>query len=148
MTALGPEPTAILEAAVARIVPADDNGPGAREAGVADYISRVLERDDPSLAPVYRDGLAELETRARATFGRSFPALEPGEQDAVLAALEGDAGRRADSFFELLLQHVREGMFGDPAYGGNRRGLGWQLIGYPGPRPEWSAAEQRIVDER
>lgn len=145
---LDPASAGILDAAIARIIPADEHGPGAREAGVTGYIARVLEHDGPALVPLYREGLAKLEERARGTFGRSFAVLQPDEQDAVLTALERDSGRRADSFFELLLQHVREGMFGNPAHGGNRDGLGWQLIGYPGPRPEWSTEEQRIVGER
>jgi hypothetical protein len=35
-------------------------------------------------------------------------------------------------------------MFGDPGWGGNTDCVGWDLIGYPGPRPVWSAADQQI----
>ena len=30
--------------------------------------------------------------------------------------------------------HTIEGMFCDPMHGGNRDMIGWQLIGFPGPR--------------
>jgi gluconate 2-dehydrogenase gamma chain len=33
-----------------------------------------------------------------------------------------------------LLQNVREGLFSDPIYGGNRNMAGWKLIGFPGAR--------------
>jgi gluconate 2-dehydrogenase gamma chain len=37
-------------------------------------------------------------------------------------------------FFRMLRIHTIEGMFCDPLHGGNRDLIGWQLIGYPGPR--------------
>ena len=36
-------------------------------------------------------------------------------------------------FFPMLLLHVRQGFYADPAYGGNRDHIGWQVIGFPGP---------------
>ena len=36
--------------------------------------------------------------------------------------------------------------FGDPAYGGNRDFIGWDLIGYPGPRRAVSAEEQAALE--
>jgi gluconate 2-dehydrogenase gamma chain len=37
-------------------------------------------------------------------------------------------------FFQLLRTHTIEGMFCDPMHGGNAGLIGWQLIGFPGPR--------------
>jgi gluconate 2-dehydrogenase gamma chain len=37
-------------------------------------------------------------------------------------------------FFQLLRAHTIEGMFSDPMHGGNAGLIGWQLVGYPGPR--------------
>lgn len=64
----------------------------------------------------YRDGLAAL--------GADFAAAPPGEQDARL-----DAG---PEFKALLFEHVCEGLYGDPAYGGNRDGMAWREIDFPG----------------
>jgi len=36
-------------------------------------------------------------------------------------------------FFPMLLLHVRQGFYADPAYGGNRDHVGWRTIGFPGP---------------
>ncbi len=36
-------------------------------------------------------------------------------------------------FFHTLVLHVRQGFYADPVYGGNRDGVGWKVIGYPGP---------------
>jgi gluconate 2-dehydrogenase gamma chain len=38
----------------------------------------------------------------------------------------------AAGFFELVWQHLREGLFADPIHGGNRDLAGWKLIGFPG----------------
>ena len=49
------------------------------------------------------------------------------------------AGRQAQAnregrFFNLLRRNTIEGMFCDPQHGGNVDMVGWQLIGFPGPR--------------
>ncbi len=74
-----------------------------------------------------------------------FVELDPPAQDAVLADVEqGRAPGVAGGFFELLRRHVLEGMFGDPRWGGNADLVGWKLLGYPGPRFEWTEEEQRL----
>ena len=35
-------------------------------------------------------------------------------------------------FFNLLVTHVMEAIYGDPIYGGNRDKVGWKLLGFPG----------------
>ena len=40
----------------------------------------------------------------------------------------------AQAFAMALALHTREGMFCDPVYGGNHDRVGWELIGFPGPR--------------
>jgi gluconate 2-dehydrogenase gamma chain len=36
-------------------------------------------------------------------------------------------------FLEVVLQHTIEGLFSDPAYGGNRSFAGWNAVSYGGP---------------
>ena len=47
----------------------------------------------------------------------------------------------------MLLAHLQEGLFADPAYGGNRGKLGWQLLGHPASgwrtRPPRTSAPSR-----
>ena len=52
--------------------------------------------------------------------------------------------RQRDVFFEVVLRHAIEGMFGDPAWGGNIDRIGWDLLGYPGPRHVWTPADQEL----
>jgi hypothetical protein len=69
-----------------------------------------------------------LDERARARGAEGYAAADAATQDAVLADLE----REGDPFFAALLTHTREGMFADPAHGGNRAMVGWRLLGHPG----------------
>ena len=125
---------AIVEAAAARIFPTTDT-PGAREAGVIHYIDRTLKDHYPKQIASYRDGCAAIDRHAGMTFGRSFIALTPDEQDAVLT--DFDKARVPDfedakDFFALLRKHTMEGVFCEPMYGGNRELVGWRLVGFPG----------------
>ena len=137
----------IVAAAVARIFPSDETGPGAPEAGVVLYIDRQLAsaygRDRFRFAQppfeegvpeqgyqgksnpreIYREGVAKLA---------GFDELAPTAQDARLREIE------QTYFFRLLRQHTIEGMFSDPMHGGNVDLIGWQLIGFPGPYMSWA----------
>jgi len=138
----------VLEAMTARLIPSDENGPGAREARAAHYIDRALGGPLASFRASYAAGLAALDAYARSTKGAAFAQLQPAEQDALLADMQGGsatgfAGPPA-IFFNLVRSHTIEGTFSDPYYGGNANFVGWDLIGYPGVRTSVAAAEQQM----
>jgi gluconate 2-dehydrogenase gamma chain len=139
---------ATLEAVVARLIPADRNGPGALEAGAARYIDGALGDALAAQRPAYAAGLAALDAYARAQAGAAFAALAPERQDALLTDVEQNRatgfGPSSSAFFDLVLGHTLEGTFGDPHYGGNQDFIGWELIGYPGLRLAVTAEQQRM----
>ena len=139
---------ATLEAVVGRLIPSDAAGPGALEAGAARYIDRALAGALAPSLPAYQAGLAALDRYAEAERGARFRALDVSVQDRLLAALESNAATgfmpSASAFFELLRTHTIEGMFSDPAYGGNADFIGWELLGYPGLRTSVPPDLQRI----
>lgn len=139
---------ATLEAVVARLIPADETGLGALEAGAARYIDGALGSALAAQRPAYAAGLAALDAYARAQAGGSFAALAPERQDALLADLEQNRATgfmpSPSAFFDLVLGHTLEGTFGDPHYGGNQDFIGWELIGYPGLRLAVTAEQQRL----
>ena len=107
----------------------DAQVPGAAELGAVDYVEALLtalDEDPPriwagpegwlSLGPWERHAWAQRIDELRAVYERvgSAAALEPGDP-AVLHA------------------HAIEATYGDPAYGGNRAGGGWQRIDFPEP---------------
>ncbi|MBV9491312.1 MAG: gluconate 2-dehydrogenase subunit 3 family protein [Verrucomicrobia bacterium] len=135
-----------LQAIVARLIPADENGPGAAEAGAAHYIDRALSGPLRGFREAYAAGLAALDAHALSTKGAAFVKLAADQQDAILSDLEKNAGSGfspdAASFFNLVRTHTIQGTFCDPYYGGNANFIGWDLIAYPGVRMAVSADEQ------
>ena len=144
---LTPVEAVALDAVVARLIPSDSLGPGAREARAARYIDRALGGALASSREAYRAGLAALDAYAQRTRGGLFAALRDSDQDAVLSDIErGVVGFTPNSvtFFNLLRTHTWQGTFGDPYYGGNAGFIGWDLLGYPGLRLAVSANDQRL----
>ena len=129
---------ATLAAVCARIIPTDGEGPGATEAHAADYIDRALGGWLATARDEYTAGLAAIGEAATTRYGRRFVELAASDQDAVLTGLE------QTPFFALVRTHTIQGTFCDPAYGGNQKFVGWDLIGYPGIRLNVTAAEQRM----
>jgi hypothetical protein len=123
-----------LVAIANRLVPTDEHGPGAVDSGAVRYVELSLAGAYAELLPAYVAGLDGLAAGG-------FADLTSDEQDAVLSELELGPD---PAFFEMVRAHVMEGMFGDPAYGGNRDRAGWELLGYAGPKLVWTEAEQRI----
>ena len=122
---LTPSEAADVEAIAAQIVPTDDT-PGAREAGVVHFIDRALATFWSQLAGDYRAQLKVFQAavRERHPSAASFAALTSDQQIAHL--------RQNDRtpFFNTTRVLTLLGMFSLPAYGGNRDGVGWKLIGF------------------
>jgi len=139
----------LLNAVVARLIPADSLGPGAKEARAARYIDRALGGALSSSKQAYSNGLAALDRYARSSRGKSFLDLPPADQDAVLKDVEAgtaSVGGSSAQFFAMVLNHTRQGTFGDPFYGGNADFIGWDLLQYPGVRTMVTAADQQAME--
>jgi gluconate 2-dehydrogenase gamma chain len=141
----------LLEAIVARLIPNDALGPGAKEARAAHYIDRALGGALASSRQTYEAGLAALDRYSRSSRGKPFTELAATDQDGVLSDVEtgaatGFAGSSAQ-FFNLVLGHTRQGTFGDPYYGGNANFVGWDLLGYPGVRTMVTPADQQAMEK-
>ena len=157
-----PEERAFVEAATERLIPDEEDGLGARGAGVAVFIDRQLagpfgraERwymQGPWAAGIpeqgyqlkvtpgelYQTATRDVNAWCRTNHGKDFAALPGAVQDDVLHGLEsGDIELTdvpAKVFFTMLWNNTVEGFLADPMYGGNRNFAGWKLIGFPGPR--------------
>ena len=161
---------AFIEAACERLIPADESGPGALDAGVPNYLDKQLGGAWGAGERLYRSGPwqpgtpsqgyqlpftpAELfHTALRAVNrhleakGAAFGALTPEAQDAFLKSLEAGAldldGVPSAVFFNTLLQMSVEGFFSDPVYGGNRNMVAWRMIGFPGAYADYYEAIDR-----
>lgn len=108
-----PDEAACVDALVSRLIPADDLGPGAKEAGVTVFLDRQLagsygraqtwymqgpwQEGEKSQgyqsrltpAQLYREAIAAIDAHCRQQFaGKSLKELTSEQQDAVLSALE------------------------------------------------------------
>lgn len=115
-----------LQAAVNRIVPADDY-PNAWDAGAGKFFETLFARE-PRFLPHYQTGLDALNAEAREAAGSLFTALDAGAQDALLRRFE--AAEASAAFFRLLVEQTLESYYADPGNGGNLGGIGWDMIGY------------------
>jgi gluconate 2-dehydrogenase gamma chain len=126
---LTPQEAQTLEAVCAQLIPADRD-PGAKEAGVVNYIDIQLGKAFRKYRQQYRGGLAALDADSRARFGTAFAGLAGAQQVDLLQGVE----RKSPAFFDLLLNHTRQGFYGDPRHGGNRDRASWKMLGLPYPQ--------------
>jgi gluconate 2-dehydrogenase alpha chain len=151
LISLNPYEARTAAAIFERLFPADEHAPGAAEIGVVTYLDRALAGAYRDKAETYRVGLATLDQIAHQHHGAPFADCSNEQQDALLAALE--QGTLADfrspnpqDFFAMLRLHLQEGLFADPAYGGNRNKQGWKFLGHPGVYFE-NTAEENLATE-
>lgn len=154
-----------VAAICARLIPSDEDGPGATEADVVTFIDRQMAgfygraqhwymqgpfaegtstqgyQSEHPPAMLYRLALAELDEHCRAQRGGAFAELTGEDQDAVLTGLDEEEITfervSAKAFFDLVLENTVEGFFADPIYGGNRDMVGWRYVGFPGTRYDY-----------
>ncbi|MBI4615114.1 MAG: gluconate 2-dehydrogenase subunit 3 family protein [Planctomycetes bacterium] len=133
---------AVIERATERILPSDD-GPGAAEARVIDYVELALATEywAGSREPFEAWAARFDEIAARDWKAPGFVELEPQAADFVLEHVQSGGadsdGLSGAAFVHDLVVLTLEGFLGDPIHGGNAGEVGWAYIGYvPGaPRP-------------
>jgi len=142
------EDAATVAAFTERLMPGAEGKPGARDAGVLNYIDLALAGAYADLQDFYRRGLAQLDAYCRKTYSDSFSRLDATRQDEVITALEqgkatGFTWPAAQEFFNTIRTQTMEGMFADPVYGGNKDFAGWRLVGFPGAQAIFTPADMR-----
>ena len=126
---------ATLVAACERILPSDE-GPGAREAGVGEYLARALA--EPFLRPlekIFVRGCQILDGHAHQRGGQTFADSPSEVQDDILFTVQRDSDRVSRLFFEWLVKLTLEGFLCDPSHGGNRHQVGWHFLGLDAEEP-------------
>jgi gluconate 2-dehydrogenase gamma chain len=150
----------MVEAATERIFPADDNGPGAKDLGVAYFIDHQLSGDwgfnsrEYMQSPFFKGekvqgyqgrlrrreifdiGLRELQNHSLVKYKKNFIELSEEEQDDILTDFAEDKVALTtispSGFFNMLRSSTLEGAYSDPLYSGNRNMEGWKMRNYPG----------------
>jgi hypothetical protein len=70
-----------------RIIPADDNSPGAKEARVSEYIDMIASIANDQTKKEWRDGLAAINKMSRDLFGKDFAEASESQQVQLLTAI-------------------------------------------------------------
>ena len=114
-----------VQAIAAQIYPSGAT-PGATEAHAVYFIDRALGSFFAQLAEPFRTGLHEFQSSCQQwrTSSTAFAALQGTDQIEFLRTVEHVP------FFETVRLMTVIGMFAMPAYGGNRDGIGWKLLGF------------------
>lgn len=105
-----------LAAIGAQIIPTDET-PGAREAGIVDYIDTKIKNRESS-RQVYQEGLQETDNVSRRKFGARFIELSSKQQKDVLELME------TSEFFAQVWKDTVEGFV--------HSSVGKKVVGYPG----------------
>ena len=113
----------------------DSGGPGSRGQGDrgGQLYRFAVEKRFRRHRKAYSLGIAEIDAESRVRFGKGFTGLTGEQQVTVLKAAE----EKDRTFFDLILNHTRQGFYGDPRHGGNKGMASWKMLGLrpPGTRP-------------
>jgi len=120
-----------LHALVDTLIPPDE-WPGGVDAGVVDYLSRLLATDLPDVLPIYESALDLLDAETKTG---AFGSLDSDERIELLSKL--DRGETSQAwpfapswFLSMASTHAAEGYYSDPGNGGNQDAVAWKMIGF------------------
>ena len=135
-----------------RLMPGAPGKPGARDAGVLNYIDLALAGAYSDQQDFYRRGLAALDAYCRTTYKQAVRAASAprsrtkSSRRSKQGKATGFTWPTAQAFFNTMRTHTMEGMFADPVYGGNKDFAGWRLVGFPGAQPLFTPADMQSKD--
>ncbi len=140
-TFLAPDEAADIKAFAAQVIPTDDT-PGANEANVVYFIDNVLTNYEPENQKAFRDAIGALNeiVQAENPSVTRFSALPSEKQVPAMQSFEKKWREESKprfeggghNPFEMLRGYAIVGFLSDPALGGNKDMVGWQVIGFDG----------------
>lgn len=117
-----------------QFIPTDEY-PGARDAGVVNFIDKLLYQRFPEQREPYRKGLLYLDNYCKHTFNKGFTQLSWDEQYALLQQME--RGKLPEqfwqdisqqNFFNMVLRNTMQGYYGPPRHGGNKDFVSYRMM--------------------
>jgi len=97
-----------------RIIPADDNSPGAKAANVAAYIDLVVSESTEATKETWREGLAAISKISNQKFAKDFADLSVGQQNELLSELsknERNPQTTEERFFRTIKYATVDGYY-------------------------------------
>jgi gluconate 2-dehydrogenase gamma chain len=117
------------------IIPADEHGGGATEAGVIHYIDRQLTAVFHYDQVKYQRGLAGIQHCCLDLYGKKFEVLDHSTRIAFMQKMESGelpweywTTLSSSGFFNLVINHTMQGFYGAPRHGGNRDYMSYRMM--------------------
>lgn len=117
-----------------QFIPSDEYV-GARDAGVVNFIDKLLYQRFPELTESYKKGIQSVENYCRETYNKPFAQLKWEEQYSILQEIEGsklpesfwsEISQR--DFFNMVLRNTMQGYYGSPRHGGNKDYVSYRMM--------------------
>ena len=124
----------LLDAVLDRIIPPQENRPGAGSLGVGDFVESVAV-GEPSLTRMFVQGLSAIEISAAEQGPGGFAALPVEQKDEALRSVESSHA----NFFEQLVLQGYNGYYTDLTV--------FETIGYALPSAPAPGAKLDLLDE-
>jgi gluconate 2-dehydrogenase gamma chain len=123
-----------------QIIPADENGPGATQAGVIYYIDKQLHDVFIADQPIYHNGLKAINETCTRLNSVRFEDLSWDQQNTFLKRMEQNdlpgeywQANPPAAFFNTMIRHTMQGFYGSPRHGGNKDYISYRMIGLEYP---------------
>jgi len=97
-----------------RIIPADDSSPGAKAAGVSEYIDLIVSESPESTRKVWRDGLSAVNKKSKDMFGKGFADATVDQQVELLKQIsknEKAPSTEEERFFRTVKNATIDGYY-------------------------------------
>lgn len=125
----------VLVAIADRLVPSDETGPGAKEANVGAFFTRVFaDQRLSTVHPLLKRGCAFVMKVAQSEQKMAFVDLDAAARDGIIGRLVDNQmrpdGFSGPQFVRIVMALTLEGLLGDPRHGGNEAGIGWKMVGF------------------
>ena len=124
----------LLDSVLDRIIPPQDNRPGAGSLGIGDFVEGVAV-GEPGLIRMFVQGLAAIEIAAAERGAGGFAALSAEQKDDALRSVEAAHG----DFFEQLVLQVYNGYYTNLTV--------FDSIGYTLPSAPETGVKLDLLDE-
>ena len=128
----------LLDSVLDRIIPAENNRPGAGSVGVGSFVESVAV-GEPGLIRLFIQGLAAIEIAAAERGPDGFVALSDEAKDATLRSVETS---HADFFDQLVLQ-VYSGYYTDLTV---FEAIGYTLSSAPAPGVKLELLDESLLE--
>ena len=103
---------AIVDRLADIIIPADEQSPGAHDAGVVRYLDLLAAASPAGRQQMWRRGIEAVDAAAHSRFGRGFSECTRAQQEEIVGAMaahEGAPRNDLERFFELVKHTAVDG---------------------------------------